>query len=448
MTSTLSFDIEPTTVRLEPAVQTPRPGLLERFAVGAALFVLLHGLPVDWFATRDDFLNQDGNLKMVAAQLFLMGLGVAHFLGNLDWLIRIVRLDVPLFLFTAMTGASMFWSADPAETIKQAIVFSTITLFGAYLVLRFSLREILFIHAQMFTLSAIINIAFVAAFPTYAITDELWDGVFFQKNALGFTATLAIPTLVVAARSNPRWRLPFYSAAAVFFVLLLGSESKTMLLATIASLLLLVIYRLFRGHRTLKGAVLVALVGSSLFTVAFATANVAVLADWLDKDISLTGRVPLWEMIIPLISERPLLGYGYGATFGGYFSPIHEIWVQATWNPTHAHNAILQIWLEMGIIAVVLFLITLIRSIGRAMTMVGVVQGSVGLWPLMFLSSTLLISITESGISAAPSGWLLYVVAILSSAHYASRQAKVRRGPAGPPVFETSVVIDEPIGKT
>jgi hypothetical protein len=46
----------------------------------------------------------------------------------------------------------------------------------------------------------------------------------------------------------------------------------------------------------------------------------------------------------------------------------------------------------------------------------------------MFLSSTLLISITESGISYSRPGWLLYVVAVLSVAHVVRTP---RSAPAG-----------------
>lgn len=414
--------IERAFVRHQATVQTVvRPGPIERALVILTTFVLLHPLPTAWFQTRAQFVELEGNFTLLAVQLMLMLVAVARVVGDLDWWLLAYRLDQTLFAFVGLAFATFLWSADPGGTLRQAIMFAAVTLYGVYLVLRFPLVEILQLLAVMFVISAAINLAFVIAVPAYAINNGLWDGVFFQKNALGFTALIGVPTLMVAGRTNPRARFVFYGAAVALFALLLGSQSKTMLVATIASVLLLFIFRLFRGHRTLRGAVLLSLVVTSIFTVAVATANIAVLAEWLDKDVSLTGRIPLWESLIPLIVERPLTGWGYRATFGDYFSPVHEVLVQsmaeASWKPTHAHNAVLQIWLEMGVFGLALFLITFVRAIARGLQVVNIVPGIVGLWPLMFLSSTLLISITESGISYSRPGWLMYVVAVLNVAY-------------------------------
>jgi O-antigen ligase len=396
-----------------------RPGPAERAMVILTTFVLLHPLPMAWFQTRAQFVEQDGNFTLLAVQLMLMLVAVARVVGDLDWWLLAYRLDQTLFAFVGLAVATFLWSADPGVTLRQGIMFGAVTLYGVYLVLRFPLMEILQLFAVMFVISAVVNLVFMVAMPVYAINDGLWDGVFFQKNALGFSALIGIPILIVAGRTNARARFVFYSTVPALFVLLLGSQSKTMLVATLASVLLLFIFRLFRGRRTLRGAVLLSLAAMSVLTVAVATANIAVLAGWLDKDVSLTGRIPLWESLIPLIVERPLTGWGYRATFGDYFSPVHEVLVQANWKPTHAHNAVLQIWLEMGVFGVMLFLITWVRALARGLQMVNIVPGIVGLWPLMFLSSTLLISITESGISYSRTGWLLYVVAVLSVAHMA-----------------------------
>ena len=196
--------------------------------------------------------------------------------------------------------------------------------------------------------------------------------------------------------------------------LLVGSDSKTMLVATLVPTALMGVYHLFRSRRTLRGAVLISLGGSALFAVAFATANIGVLAQWLDKDVTLTGRIPMWEQLIPIAMEHPWLGNGYAVTFDGFFSPVHEVWIQSRWNPSHAHNALLQIWLEIGIFAAVMFLVVYLRAVTRAIKIVAIVPGTVGLWPLVFLTSTLMMSITESGMSAELLGWMMFVVSVLS----------------------------------
>ncbi|MCP4221820.1 MAG: O-antigen ligase family protein [Actinomycetia bacterium] len=380
-----------------------------------AAFIFIHHTPNVWFVSRTDFLTDSSNPLLVVLELGITGLAFARVAGSIDHLITMFKLETTLYLFAGMTLASTFWSVDPVETASRGIVFIAVTLFASYLVLRFSLDQIIRLLAVMFLISAMINVAFIAAFPQFGIdSDDRFTGVFPQKNALGYVAALAIPTLIVAGRAYRPGRFFAYGGVLVQLGLLIGSQSKTMLVAGLVPTALMVVYHLFRSRKTLRGAVLLSLGGSALFTVAFATANIGILAEWLDKDVTLTGRVPMWQSLIPVAIERPWLGHGYAATFGGYFSPVHELWIQARWNPSHAHNALLQIWLEIGIFAVVLFLIVYLRAVARAIKIVAIVPGAVGLWPLVFLTSTLLMSITESGMSSEFLGWMMFVVAVLS----------------------------------
>ncbi len=402
-----------------PVSVVPLPSLNERALAVLTMFILLHEIPNAWFRTRAQALEDSSNPLLVLATLGLVGLAFLRVAGNIDHLIRLARLELTLFLFAGMTFLSVFWSADPGVTLRRSIVFLAVTVFASYLVLRFSLDQILRMLAFMFVVSAFVNIVFVVALPTYGIDSAgRWTGVFSQKNALGYTAALALPVLIVAGRAWRPGQALFLGAAAVHVVLLVGSDSKTMLVAALAPTLLMAVYQGFRSRRTLPGAVILSLIGTGLFTLAFATANIALLASWLDKDVTLTGRIPLWRNLLPVAMERPLLGHGYAATFQGFFSPVHEVWIQNRWNPSHAHNAVLHLWLEMGVVAVVLFLIVYTRALSRAIQIVAIVPGAIGLWPLTFLTMALLISITESGVSSNPLGWMMFVVAVLSlSAH-------------------------------
>ena len=405
-----------------PAVPITRPGLTERALVVVTVFVLIHETPNAWIKTRASLAEDPTNPLAVVTGLLLMAIAVARIVGNIDDLIAVIRAERAVFLFAGVAFATMFWSADPVETAEKSIILIAVTFYAAYLVLRFSLHEILRLFAIMFAISAMLNTAFVVAVPSLGTFNGDFTGVFSQKNALGFVAALAVPVLIAAARTGSV-RRPFYTAAAAQLFLLAGSQSKTMLLATLVPMGLMAIYHLLRSRRTLRGAVLTALAGSGVFTVLFATANIGLLAEWLDKDVTLTGRVPMWQNLLPIAQERLLVGHGYKATFAGYWSPVHEVWIQNRWNPTHAHNAVLQIVLEMGVIGLIPFVVSYLRGVAGGIKLVALVPGTVGLWPLTFLTTTLLVSITESGMSSSTIGWLMYVVAVTSIAlHLQHRQ--------------------------
>jgi len=397
------------------AVTLPQPGFTERGLVVLTTFIFMHQTPNVWFTTRADLLLNSSNPAAVLLQLGLAGIAFARIAGGIDRLIVMFKLEAALFMFAGTIFLSVFWSSNPQETIKQGVLFLAVTIFGAYLVLRFSLDQIIRLLAVMFLISAVLNIAFIVAFPQFAIDSiGAYTGVFPQKNALGFISALAIPNLLIAGWAYRSGRLIAVIGALMHLGLLIGSQSKTMLVAGVVPTFLIAVYHLFRSRKTLRGAVAVSIGGSAFFTAAFATANVGLLAGWLDKDVSLTGRIPLWQSLWPVALERVWLGYGYKAAFGGFFSPVHEIWIQNRWDPNHAHNALLQIWLEIGLLGVVLFTVVYFRAVARAIKIVAIVPGSVGLWPIVFLTTTMLVSITESGMSSNRLGWTMFVVAVLS----------------------------------
>ena len=106
--------------------------------------------------------------------------------------------------------------------------------------------------------------------------------------------------------------------------------------------------------------------GLLLIALMFLPFMLTTLIQLLGKDISLTGRIPLWQSLMPFIADRPLFGYGYG-TFWVAGSP-QMVLVQRLnpWNPPDAHNAYIGVALELGlpgaIIATSLLLSVIIRA--------------------------------------------------------------------------------------
>ncbi len=412
----LSPETDSTTAgRARRVVAITQPGLTERALVVLTTFVFVHEIPNSWLRDRAVLDPDYSNPLLVAVELVLIAFAFARVAGSIDHLITMVRAEPLLYGYALLIFASTFWSADPSVTLRRASILVGVTLYGSYLVMRFSLDQILRLLAVMAIFSLAVNLFFIVFLPRYGVDDGgQWRGVFFQKNSLGYVSSLSIPVLLIAARSYPPLRWVFYATAVGHGVMLFGSKSKTMFMAAVVTCSLMVVYQAFRGRKTLRGAVMLSLVGSGTFATAFATANIGVLAGWLNKDITLTGRVPLWENLIPIALEKPFLGHGFGATFNGFFSPVHEVWTQNRWNPSHAHNALLQIWLEIGIIGVVLYLVVFIRSVVNAIKIVAIVPGPIGLWPLTFLTTVLMMSITETGVGSEPLGWMMFMVAVLS----------------------------------
>ncbi len=409
--------VHPTTSAPAAPLTLTRPGLFETSLVPITMFVLLYGTPPYWFINNTAANEGGGAPITTAATIGLTFFAFLRIAGSFDLMLRLLSLVPPLVAFIALSVSSIVWSADIAITTRRAVLLVSVLAYACYLLLRFELPAILRLLALSSIPGVLANYVLILALPQYG-TDVggRWIGVFSQKNALGFSAAVTIPLLIILAGSDRSRRLMYYLLALMQAGLLIGSQSKTMLVATILPVALLPVFHGFRGRKTLRGAVIVSLAASGIFTLLFVTANLAFIAEFLDKDVTLTGRTDLWADLIPIALRRPVLGYGADAVFGGYFSPVHEVWIQNRWAPTHAHNAILQTTLEVGVVGAGLFLLTFFATLGGAIEVVRRVPGRIGLWPLSFMTTTLLISISESGVMAATPSYLLFVICVWSVA--------------------------------
>src|SRR5260370_31854078 len=78
--------------------------------------------------------------------------------------------------------------------------------------------------------------------------------------------------------------------------------------------------------------------------------------------MTLTGRTAIWVGITQSISKRPILGYGFYAFWQGLNGESANIILANHWVFGYAHNGMLEILLQLGIVGLVAFLITFFRG--------------------------------------------------------------------------------------
>jgi O-antigen ligase len=171
------------------------------------------------------------------------------------------------------------------------------------------------------------------------------------------TVTGLLLVLYILAAFVDGWTKTRVSVMAVSFALLLGSIGRAgMLAAALTSSVLLL-----RFHRVRILAALLSV--AALLVTAFPmmyTSTWDYLSRKQDVDglTSLTGRIPLWQASIPLILERPLLGWGYVS--GGRVKFLNTFnW----WTAPHTHNFVIEMLLDLGILGAVLLLLILLHTL-------------------------------------------------------------------------------------
>lgn len=399
-----------------PAQPGPGPGLLERALITGVIFINTFGTPARWFLQNTgsasgperDFLLSYGSLAMILA----LSIGL---IGKGDAVVRILTAEPLMTLYFFVVGLSPVWSSRLNDSVAGVVNLFAMIGLAIILLVRFRPREMFQMITAAFAVGIVMDLFWVLAMGPLGRGVSGWDGLATQKNALGNQALLAVMVFLIAARTYRRFRLPYYLLTIVALILLVGSESKTSLGAGLVTAASFIVFLVFRARRTLAGAVIVALLTGVTITAAFVTANLEEVAGRFGKDATFTGRTDLWAEVLDAIGRKPWLGYGYDGFFNGPLSESHQInaYSQFDWGPNHAHNALMESALHVGIPLTVVYLLFNLRALARATDHVRWVRGPLGLFPLVFLTMMTMTSITESGIFTQRFGVTLFVISVV-----------------------------------
>ncbi len=396
---------------------TAGPGLLERALITGLIFINMFGTPASWFlqntgsasGPEQDFLLSYGSLAIIA----FLAIGL---IGHGDAVVRILAAEPLMTVYFFFLGLSPIWSSRFNESVVATVnVFAMIGL-AVILLVRFRPREMFQMITAAFAVGIVMDLFWVLAMgPLGRNGPGDWDGLATQKNGLGGHALLAVMVFLIAARSFRRFRVPFYTLTIIAMVLLVGSQSKTALGAGLVTAASFVVFLIFRARRTLTGAVVIALATGMTLSVLFVTANLEEVTGRFGKDATFTGRTDLWAEVLVAIGRKPWFGFGYDGFFGGPLSESHRInaYPGFEWGPNHAHNALMESALHVGIPLTIVYLLFNLRALARATDHVRWVRGPLGLFPLVFLTMMAITSVTESGIFTQRFGITLFVIAIV-----------------------------------
>lgn len=330
----------------------------------------------------------------------------------------------PLANLVAYAMLSTLWSTAPALSLTWSIGLAGTTAFGVVLALRFTAEQELRIVAL--ALALIIAGSLLTAILPPELRGRLgvrggsWVGLFLDRNLFGRVAALCGLACMLLAVVSPATRWAALGGGGVALWLLHGSHSVTAQIAGLASLsvagLLWAAQRLSRvGRRRL-------LIGAGAAVVVVAVVLVAWPQSFLaavGRDVSLTGRVAIWRVVVDGMRERPLLGYGYGA-----------FWHAAPTLPhlpnlgRHAHNGFLDLAAELGVLGELLFVIPAAVYGRRALRNALGGNSPAALWPPAYLTFLLLTNLAESALVRHKIYWALYVAAVARTA--AARRVAAR----------------------
>ncbi|MGL4501480.1 MAG: O-antigen ligase family protein [Planktothrix sp.] len=360
-----------------------------------------------------------------------------------------------LLAFIGILWISQYWSIASNETKTSATLVIESTLIGIYIATRYSFKEQTKLFTLVFGLISLLSIFYVFALPNLGkmygagVSGDLigtWRGIYRHKNILGRVITVGAIFLLIAPLNNYKNKIINWLIFFISFQLLIGTDSKTALVGFLFIISISPIARVFRWNPS---------VGIPLYlsTMILGGVGAVFLGDnWdsalasIDKDPTLNGRLPIWEIMMDRIQERPWLGYGYGAFWQGwkgkYSAPI---WRTIVWKPGHAHNGFIDLLVELGIIGTLIFAMAFFDAILKSINRIRYTQSFDSMWPLGFMTFYVLMNQTQTAlISPYNIQWLLFVVICFTSIN--REQNDIPGSPRGSPLSEgTEVSSWEPI---
>lgn len=349
-------------------------------------------------------------LPLVLTAVALLGLAAACLLLAPRRVVRRIRFSVPLMALLSWTSLSWTWSVNPDESLLRvwtgvSVLVAAVAVGGVLgrdrllSALRWSIRVTLFI-----VVSAVLTNPTARTSGDSAFTLEGWRGTFTDKNSLALYLVFALAVTVTADRGASRWL-----TSATIAALLVGSQSATGQSGAVLVLVLAVWLHQLRGRGPRASVMfLLSSLGLLVATVVAAIANLARLLEVYGKDADLTGRTDIWAAVLTAIRARPLEGHGLAALLNPV-APSEttlDLWRRIGFEAAHAHNGVLDLVGQLGLVGLVLFLVAAGTTVtAAAHKLKGSAQ--VAVLALVTIAAQTLMSVSEN-VLLGP--WLLVLV--------------------------------------
>lgn len=340
--------------------------------------------------------------------LGLLGFGLVVILSRaaLAWQV-IRRLNFFLLAFVLLAIASVTWSIEPSVTLRRLIrVFTIIIASLAFVLIGWHEQRLQNVLRPILTLVLLGSIVFGLGWPDLAIHQAsetliagAWRGLANHKNGLGDIACLGLIFWLHAWLSKETRALPALAGCALAAACLFVARSSTSVVATVFTLLFLVM--LLRSPQALRRHMpwLVALFILSLLVYSLVLMQIlpglytllSPVGAITGKDMTFTGRTDIWDIMSDHISLHPYLGSGYGAYWTGAVegTPSFEFMVRLNFYPGSAHNGYLDVLNELGALGLFVLFGYLAVYVAQSLQLLRVDRIQASLYLALFLQQAI-----------------------------------------------------------
>ncbi|MFP3464450.1 O-antigen ligase family protein [Leifsonia sp. SIMBA_070] len=301
-----------------------------------------------------------------------------------------------LVLFLALALVSIAWSAYSGASALGVLAQLATTVGGLFLGLRLGLTALLSALGNAFRwilgLSLLFEliVAVVVRQPVLPLTPAqpvpsgklpsafFWSrdllfhggpiqGIVGNSNLLAMIALLSIIVFAIQLADRTVRRGSSASWLVVAVLTLALTRSATVIAAAIA---VAVVFGFAAWTRRVGPARRTPVYLTALAVVVAAVVLVSVFASRIPalfgKSEDLTGRLDIWHAVIGLAQQRPVFGWGWVSYWAPWVKPFDGLATRNGVEYLQAHNAWLDVWLQLGIVGLVVFILLVLTTFGRS----------------------------------------------------------------------------------
>ena len=351
------------------------------------------------------------------------------------------RFPPALLAILSLMTLSVIWSQYRLETFGATVLQLATTVVGLFFVNQFDWRQLLNIFANTIRFILILSlvIELIAAFtgpikpffpnfegdtpPAAAywwVQGNLFDsdriqGFVGNANLISLIAVLGLVTFFVeyiVTAGNKRLSLVSFVASAITVAL---AKSASMIIALLIVLIAALVAILAEGKpKEVRLKIYLRTIWAGMFGAFLTLVYWVEITDILGKSPDASGRFTIWEKVWMLITERPIEGWGWISHWLPGLEPFEGLVVINKVPQYHAHNAFLDVWMQLGIFGLAIFVWLLASTLFRVWKIAVLHTNPLYLWPLFAFMVILTQALTESRL-LVEGGWVLLVLLAVKS---------------------------------
>ncbi len=326
-------------------------------------------------------VNQEAVLKLFTLILFAIFLMKIINTGEYSW--QKTKLDLPIILFTLVLAISLFISQTKTVSLQEFIIFLSYILIFFLITNNLDKKKDfnLFIHL-FFIISSLVSIYTIIqyyGFDPYLSDLRSLTSTIGQKNWISNYLAMIFPVMFsyFLLEQTKKNKVLYFILLSILYATLMICQSRgiwiSISLTIILAIYIIIKYNILKIFQKNKKWLTLLLATFLIITVIYSTDNPLnksaitvpqrALSIFDEQDPSINTRILMWRTTFEMIKDKPIFGSGIGTFKMNYlnyqaeFLKDNPYYIKYSGKAGEAHNEYIQMWSELGIIGLWIFLL-------------------------------------------------------------------------------------------